>query len=189
METQENILQAAQSLFARLGLKKVTTDDIARKAHVSKATIYKYYKNKKDIFDEVVRRAAERIIQDIREAVERENTVKAKLKIHLTVHIREIQAFINFYRVTLDSWGEFWEYINRIRVWFVNEEIELIRRVLADGVENGELQIKDARLSARILVVSLLSLEYQWAFQGKDISMDKYIDTMLDMMLEGIKKR
>ena len=65
MVTQNSILDAAQSLFAQFGLKKVTTDDIARKAHVSKATIYKFYKNKSEIFDVVVRLEAERLIREM----------------------------------------------------------------------------------------------------------------------------
>ncbi|MFZ5979374.1 MAG: TetR/AcrR family transcriptional regulator [Candidatus Zixiibacteriota bacterium] len=189
METQQSILKAAQSLFAQLGLKKVTTDDIARKAHVSKTTIYKFFKNKKEIFDLVVQQEAESIIRDIKGAIEPETTVKAKLRAHLIIHISKIRDFVNLYRVTLDTWGEFWEYIARIRVWFLTEEIEIVRQVLAGGVKKGEIYVRDIKLSARILVISLTALEYQWAFKGDDVSLAEYIDTMLEMMVEGIKKR
>jgi len=189
MIIKDSILDAAQSLFAQFGLKKVTTDDIARKAHVSKATIYKLYKNKSEIFDKVVRLEAEKLIQEIGDAVAKEKTIKGKLKAHLMTHIGRIQDFVNFYRVTQETWGEFWKYIARVRIWFLFEEEKIVRRILTEGIKSGELYVKEVNLAARIMVVSLTSLEYQWALKGNDVSISGYIDMMLEMMVEGIKKR
>lgn len=44
------ILQAAENVFARLGFVQATMDIIASESQFSKATIYKYFKNKPDLF-------------------------------------------------------------------------------------------------------------------------------------------
>ena len=44
------IREAAARLFAQRRFHEVTTDDIARAAHVGKGTIYRYFKDKDDLF-------------------------------------------------------------------------------------------------------------------------------------------
>lgn len=58
-ETPERILENARELFFRYGFTKVTTDEIAAAAGVSKKTIYKYYQSKEALFVEVVGRTIE----------------------------------------------------------------------------------------------------------------------------------
>ncbi len=45
------ILYAAQELFFRYGIKRITMDDIARHLSVSKKTIYQYFEDKNKIVD------------------------------------------------------------------------------------------------------------------------------------------
>lgn len=57
--TKENILFAALSLFAQKGYEAVSTSEIAVEIGMSKAALYKHYKNKRDIFDNIVARMEE----------------------------------------------------------------------------------------------------------------------------------
>lgn len=51
---QKRILTAAQDLFGQHGFKRVAIDEIAKKAGVSKGTVYNYAENKDDLFFKVV---------------------------------------------------------------------------------------------------------------------------------------
>lgn len=53
---QTQILEAAETLFIRFGIKRVTVEEICREAKVSKMTFYKYYRNKNDIAIAVLKR-------------------------------------------------------------------------------------------------------------------------------------
>jgi AcrR family transcriptional regulator len=53
-ETRSRITEAARSQFLRFGLTPVTTDQIATAAGISKATLYKYFPSKEELFREVV---------------------------------------------------------------------------------------------------------------------------------------
>ncbi len=89
----EKILQAAQKLFGQFGLKKVTIEDIAKEASVSKVTLYKYFRNKDDIFEEVVRFEGDQMFRAIEAAVARETDTAGKFKAHLMVyghHFRKV---------------------------------------------------------------------------------------------------
>lgn len=52
--SKEKILHASGEVLAKNGLDKVTIDEIARTASVSKATIYKYFNDKDEIISEYV---------------------------------------------------------------------------------------------------------------------------------------
>ena len=46
---EEQIINAARELFKNYGFKKVSMDEIARKAGVTKRTVYKYFTSKQDL--------------------------------------------------------------------------------------------------------------------------------------------
>lgn len=53
--SKERIIQAAQKEFMQFGYTKVTVDEVAKVAGVSKKTIYQYFNSKEDIFWEVMK--------------------------------------------------------------------------------------------------------------------------------------
>lgn len=57
-ESQEQILDAAEHLFSRHGLYGVTLKDVSERVGVHTSLLHYYYEDKKDLFDQVVRRRA-----------------------------------------------------------------------------------------------------------------------------------
>lgn len=55
-DTKENILMTALRLFARDGYEAVSVSTIAGALGMTKGALYKHYKNKRDIFDSIVKR-------------------------------------------------------------------------------------------------------------------------------------
>ena len=55
ISSKEKILNAAQKEFMQFGYTKVTVDEVAKSAGVSKKTIYQYFNSKEDIFWEVMK--------------------------------------------------------------------------------------------------------------------------------------
>ncbi len=59
-KTYENILQAAAELYSERGFHAVQTPDIAKRAGISVGGLYRYFKDKHQIFAELVHRILER---------------------------------------------------------------------------------------------------------------------------------
>ena len=63
VDTREAILDAVDSLMARHGFRRITVEDIAREAGISKRTVYTYFDSKVEVglssIDRVVCRAVE----------------------------------------------------------------------------------------------------------------------------------
>ena len=189
MEKRSYILGTAQTLFAQFGLKKVTVDDIARQARVSKATVYKYFANKSEIFDVVVKSEADQLLEAVEAAVATQRRAIDKLRAHLLTRLKEVQVFVNFFRVTQESWGDYWPSIAGIRKQFMTRDRNIVKRILDEGVISGELTCENTELAAHALAVSLASVEYQWTTDELEIPIEDLIDTMVNMMSEGIRRR
>jgi len=183
---ESHIVSSAQLLFAKFGLKRVTIDDIAKEAHVSKATIYKYFKNKTEVFDRVVQNEVESLLTLIRNDVKAQDSAVEKLRAHLTIRLGKISEFVNFHRVIQESWGDYRPHIAQVRMEFMTREQCTIAEILKLGTESGELRVEDPNKAAAILVLTLTSVEYQWALDDGRFSLSELVDTMLDMMVSGI---
>lgn len=189
MDKKNDIIIAAQKLFGQFGLKKVTIDDIAGEASVAKATIYKYFPSKTEIFHEVVGFETDEMLKAIDEAVEKESTVSGKLRAHLMVKMAKIKELINFYRVTRGTWKDHWPHIEEITARFSCKEKKIVKSILTCGNQARELDVNDVDFTAHVMVLSLKSLEIPWAVEEHDYPLDNYVDRLLEIMLNGLRKR
>ena len=81
MKPRENITaiyEAALSVFADYGFKKATMDDIASELDMTKGNLYRYARNKRDLYQNSVRHAMLRWQGRVREAIEAEPDVERK---------------------------------------------------------------------------------------------------------------
>lgn len=182
-------IDIAQDLFSKYGLKKVTMDDIAKNAHISKATIYKNYKNKNAIFNKVVENEFKLLLSHIVDAVEKETTTVSKLRAHLTTKMNKLHELINFYYVTQDTWNYYWSFVDKLRRQFVLKEKEIVKKILIDGNESKELDVENTDQTAHIMVLALKSLEFPWVKEELGVSSSSYIESMLNILMNGLKRR
>lgn len=68
----QSILDAALVEFDRYGIRKVALDDVARRAGVSRTTIYRRFANRDDLVAAVMDRENERLFADIAEELKAE---------------------------------------------------------------------------------------------------------------------
>jgi AcrR family transcriptional regulator len=67
-EKRTRILQAAQSLFIRYGVKRTSIDEVARAADIAKGTLYLYYESKEMLFAEVAKNICADILAEAKKA-------------------------------------------------------------------------------------------------------------------------
>ncbi len=65
-EVEERLLDAAELCFKQFGLGKTTMEDVARNGGMSRATVYRYFKNRDDLLLGVVEREALRTAEVIK---------------------------------------------------------------------------------------------------------------------------
>ncbi|HDS00773.1 MAG TPA: TetR/AcrR family transcriptional regulator [candidate division Zixibacteria bacterium] len=183
------IIAAAQPLFSQFGIKKTTTDDIAKRAHISKATIYRYYRNKQEIFDDVVVSEVDHLQSAITEAVNAETTAVFKLRAYLLSKMGKLRDLANLLQITREAWSDHWPYGTEVQDQILKQQKAIVADILEFGNRTGELRVKNVELTAHLMVVSLQSVEYRWIFDTLNIPLSVYVDHMLKLIVNGIKKR
>jgi AcrR family transcriptional regulator len=71
---KEKIIQSAFQVFTKKGYQTTTMDDIAKEVGVSKAALYQYFKNKKELLNEIVLSYHIMFREVIRAALERQDS-------------------------------------------------------------------------------------------------------------------
>lgn len=186
---RENILLTAQRLFARFGLRKTTVEEIIRLTRIAKGTFYKYFPDKEVLFLEVVEKESASLISAIREAVSLCSNSQEKMKAYLKTKACKIADLVNFYQVTREGIDEYWPRIDKIREKYLSEERKIVREVLTDGINSGEMEIADPELTAYAVVIAVKGLESKWMLENSPMELEEGVDLLLHILFRGILRR
>jgi len=103
-ETKRNqILNGAGRVFGQYGFRKTTLADIVRESGVARATVYKYFSTKEDVFRAVIEREVAEIAGTVRAAVEQETTTYERLRTAVMTQSATLQGKVNVFRLTVDA--------------------------------------------------------------------------------------
>jgi len=96
---RQAILQAALLEFAQEGMAGARTDHIARAAHVNKALIYYYFKDKEHLYGAVLDQVFSGLAERINEVLDRELPPREKVLAYAAAHFDYIAASPMYPRV------------------------------------------------------------------------------------------
>jgi AcrR family transcriptional regulator len=154
----DKILQAAAHLFGGQRFHEVRMDDIADAAEVGKGTLYRYFKDKDELYLEVLRWQSDQFLTRVHAAIDKEMSATAQL-------VSEVRVVINYF----DEHPHLLLLIQRAEValnddpampWQQtrSEMMKLTLEVFRKGEEMGEFRLSDPELSALILLGGLRSV-------------------------------
>ena len=189
LEKKENIIKAAQKLFAKFGLSKTTIDDIAREAHMGKASIYYYFKSKESIYKEVIDLEGKILQEKILADVSNKTTPQEKIRTYSLTRMTEIKELANYYSAIKDEYLDHYSFITKARQSFDVFETTLMATILQEGVQKDIFEIEDIALTAEAIVGALKGLEYRWTIEMPMDEIQNSIDTLLKILFRGIEKR
>jgi AcrR family transcriptional regulator len=184
------VLKAAALVFKEMGYGSATVDDVARRAEMDRASIYYYFKGKKDLFREMVVEAttenvemAERIARSDRPPPD-----KLRLLIHglfgsyerhfpyLYVYVQEDMS-----RLLQDrsAWSK--------KILALNHRFDVaVVRIVQEGLDRGSFSSKgDAKLLSAG-VVGMCNWSHRWFEPGGKRRGADIADVFADMVIDGL---
>jgi len=186
---RDNILDCARGVFAQFGFRKTTLDDIASAAGKGKSSLYYYFKNKEEIFEEMIDREINALKNDFITSINKEVTPKQKLRKYIILRMELFSTMMSYYPTFRQEFGEYLTYIERIRARYDAEEAEIIKSILMLGVEKGEFNLPKLDLTVQVIIKAMKGFEFPWALEQEKNDLEKDIDAMLDVLFYGIVKR
>jgi AcrR family transcriptional regulator len=162
-EKQTAILDAAASVFMRLGFAGTSLDDISDNYGATKGIIYYHFRNKTTLFFSIQRRAMEMTREAIEGAAQGPGTARERLQKMAFGHALLLMERLNYLRVAAQgvefhlssrTTAEEREEIARITELRARNE-KLYLDVVVEGIEAGEFRRCDPKISVKALLGSL----------------------------------
>lgn len=163
-KTRQKLVEVARELFARKGLETTTMNDIAANSGKGRRTLYTYFRNKKEIYAAVIETELERLSERIDEVAsieaEPEQKVLTLIYTHLSV-IKEVVTRNGSLRA--EFFRNIW-LVEKVRRQFDEEERNILRRVLEEGIARAKFRIDNVNLMADIIHYSVKGLEVPYIY-------------------------
>jgi len=191
----EEILQAALEVFTDRGFAATKLEDVARRAGVTKGTIYLYYENKEALFKALVR---ETIVPVIAKGEALAHSFTGTARDLFEQLVREYFRLVGdtplsgIPRLMIAEAGNFPELARFYYEEVVTRGHRLMAGVLERGMKAGEFRRVNVAVATKLAMAPLMhAVVARKAFaacmpEGFDVA--KYLDTHIDLYLHGISK-
>jgi len=190
-ENRKNaILKSARKLFFEKGFKPVTVESIARKAELSKGSIYLYYNSKEEIYTQILLNDIDKFHKSISDLLQNPSSASESLmklaNIYVDFFLNDRELFrilMTFMLHTSDM--HLPEDLNDHIVKTTNKTIGIIEQVFKYGVERGEfpatLNLRQNRNAVWGMLNGIISLHL---FTGAE---DKRAEIIRDTVKVGLE--
>ncbi len=189
---QQQILDAAMTVFLKKGFSGSTTKEIAKEAGVAEGTIFRYFKTKKDLLLEL---ASPGIVQSLADTMEGtsgqsdEVILKAILTNRLEVFNQNrelVQLLIAEARFHPEIKEQFVERI-------VLRAAAVMQRFMTERVAAGDFKDMDPKILTGALVGMMgffvLWKEFLLADKYVDFNSETVIDSVIEVFLNGVRNK
>lgn len=185
MDTLDRIAKSAELLFSEKGYFDTSIVDIARDAEVAQGTIYIYFKDKKSIFQYLVKTLGQNLREEIREAIKCNTTRYNQEYIGLSTFLDFVKDHVCIFKIIwqaqfidMDLFTEYYEE-------FSKSYIRGIKRAQA----NDEMREIDPQVLSYcfIGIANFIALKYI-IFDDKD-NYDEIIKSVMDFIENGAFKK
>ncbi|WP_019988748.1 TetR/AcrR family transcriptional regulator [Rudanella lutea] len=153
---KEKIIEEAERLFWKYGVRTITMDDIARRLAISKKTIYQHFIDKEDIVFHVVKYHIENEVDEVCQLnAVAGNPIEELMLVSdmMRRHADEINpsVMLDIQRYYPKAWGVFLEYKeNQI----IKDIISNLRRGVEEGLYRPDIDLETmARLRVELLQI------------------------------------
>ena len=158
-ERPKQILDAALAVFADHGLADARLDDIARRAGLSKGTIYLYFPNKEELFREVVRTSVIAFIARAEALFELQRDPAQALRDWIRGYWSWLKSpvFPVMHRLVSSELRNFPDLASFYATEVIERGQRLVRGILDRGMESGIYRHTDAAVASRMLSATLVT--------------------------------
>src|SRR5690625_921574 len=186
VDRRQDILNAATKSFSLFGYKATTMDQIAKLANVGKGTIYTFFKNKEELFDEIITK----MIQDMEVAAN--NVIHPNHTFQENIHLAlyEMLEFRMEHKLAIKLFQEERDIGTPIVQDVIRQMERTIVQIIADkitrSIEKGEIKQCDPELTAFSLLKLYIALIFDWERQNEPLNKEAIANFFDLFIIQGL---
>lgn len=189
-KTREKFIEVARQLFARKGIENTTMNDIASASDKGRRTIYTYFKSKRDIFNAVIERETDKLLESLRQIADMPGNPEEKLRQYVACRFETMKGIVLRNGSLKAGFFRDVRKVDRARKVISSKEIEMLRRILQQGQDENVFNIDDIPARAVIITHALQGLDVPYirdSLADREISKATMVKYLADLILNGIK--
>jgi AcrR family transcriptional regulator len=203
-ENRKFILTTAESIFARKGYRQTSVDDIAEETQFSKATLYRYFQSKSDIFSQVIQNSFREAELELTKIQKKSIGTESKLKeliCYLLSYYRRKENITRIFFVEPDLMQKILKIdisdhvvphgkkqsIPKDYMEIVLAMRRTIAEIIAEGIESGDFRPVDPAEACSVFSSLLRGFHFQWVTIHADYQVEESAELLLDYFLHGIR--
>ena len=192
-ERPREICAAALAVFAEKGFAAAKLDDIAKRAGVSKGTLYLYFKDKEELFRAVVRDTVSPNIDHLRDAIMAVDLPFAQIAPMFLARLASVAATMPLGSVVKMVIGESGNFPELAKIWqeqVVDKALGIMVGLIERAQQRGEVCAGDPRFHAFSLMgPMLMGLMYREVLQpagGAPVDIEALARQHSETILQGL---
>lgn len=185
-DKREKILIASVKVFSQKGFHEAKVEEIAQLADVGKGTVYEYFSSKTELFQEMFKAGMQFYTDTVEKELTPEMSSKEKLARIAKIHLSFIVKYKDLARITMTEHPYFNEEFHRW-VWENREKkVELLKRIVDDGIQKGEFRAVDSYTAALTILGTMGAACSPIIFAKGKTSPKKKFEPVLDIIFNGL---
>ena len=185
---------AALDLFVERGFAATRLDDVAKRAGVSKGTLYLYFDSKEDLFKAVIREGIVSRIAEFEERIKHYEGTSAELVrelIHAWWEQIGVTRLGGITKLMMSEAGNFPELAQFYHEEVIRRGMGLFETAIARGIKSGEFRAMPLDITPRISaapVVMLMLWRHSFDVCGaRHLDPAEYLSTYTEMLIRGLR--
>ena len=186
VDRRQMILDGATKAFTQFGYKATTMDLVEKIANVGKGTIYTFFKNKEELFDEIFTSLLMEMRKIADEAIDEKNSFSENL--HLALFA--ILEFRKNHQLTIKIFQENAELgTSAVKEMIEKMEQMIIRYIktkVKEAIEKGDIKPCDPELTAFVMVKLYIALIFDWEKRYEPLTKEEVAESLELYVLKGL---
>ena len=185
------ILDAARKVFSRKTFEQTTVDDIAAAAHVAKGTLYLYYKSKREIYLEALRRDIVALSEETDRRMQACDSAADKIRAFISTRVKFFEENRGFFRIYYSEFANFYVPLAPASKGFRELYIRQAKRlesILQQAVEKREIRNICPRSTALRLYDMTLGVIAERTLGWSKAPVERDIEALFELLWRGIEK-
>ncbi len=185
-EKEKRIIKSAREQFVRFGFKKTSLDDIIKIAQVGKGTVYKYFKNKDELFKRVTEVEYEAVYARLQSLIVSESDPEKKLVLYVRNKVQITRDYFTIRGKRDFVFEELKSAYNKISP-DNSREVAILNEILKSGVRRDLFKTGNNQKRALILSLVINRFETKWCGMAAEKA-DEEINALFELVFEGIRR-
>lgn len=188
-ERKNQILDAAVTVFTRLGFHKARMDDIVEESGLSKGALYWYFKSKDDIILAIMNRIFERELADLRILQQTEGSPSDRLMEFTENAIADLEYWLRMLPIAYEFLGLVFRqsFVQQAFKRYLRGYLKLLEPIIQQGIDQGEfraIDAKDVAIAAGAIFEGTILL---WVYDPETVDIAKHIRFGMNLLMDGLK--